>query len=150
MFTKVITVNGPKQLGNIQVPKRASYIRVIMLELSRITVICYGSVLLWKILRRELIYDIFVAVTERVENVGIIRGEEAKIEVYWDQCYELPKYNGIFIKLIIMSVMMNLIELYARVKAPKGESGIFLIGDQSGDGKSPRSVYQFANSSSVS
>ncbi|WVY89114.1 hypothetical protein V8G54_037891 (chloroplast) [Vigna mungo] len=32
MFTEAITVNGPEQLGNIQVPKRASYIRVIMLE----------------------------------------------------------------------------------------------------------------------
>ncbi|CAL5321861.1 unnamed protein product [Camellia sinensis] len=35
MFTEAITVNAPEQLGNIQVPKRASYIRVIMLELSR-------------------------------------------------------------------------------------------------------------------
>ncbi|KAK5770011.1 hypothetical protein PVK06_049886 [Gossypium arboreum] len=29
MFTEAITVNGPEQLGNIQVPKRASYIRGI-------------------------------------------------------------------------------------------------------------------------
>ena len=36
MFTEAITANAPEQLGNIQVPKRASYIRVIMLELSRI------------------------------------------------------------------------------------------------------------------
>ncbi|KAM6569253.1 hypothetical protein CsatB_017238 [Cannabis sativa] len=42
MFTEAITVNGPKLLGNIQVPKRASYIRAIMLELSRI-----ASHLLW-------------------------------------------------------------------------------------------------------
>ncbi|KAJ4952869.1 hypothetical protein NE237_029701 [Protea cynaroides] len=65
MFTEAITINGPEQLGNIQVPKRASYIRAIMLELSRI-----ASHLLWlgpfmaDIGReRELIYDLFEAVT---------------------------------------------------------------------------------------
>ncbi|KAL8226152.1 hypothetical protein R6Q57_018709 [Mikania cordata] len=35
MFTEAITVNTPEKLGNIQVPKRARYTRVIMLDLSR-------------------------------------------------------------------------------------------------------------------
>ncbi|MFQ6631543.1 hypothetical protein Gotur_009017 [Gossypium turneri] len=45
MFMEAITVNGPEQLGNIQAPKKANYIRVIMLELSRIAshLLCFGS-----------------------------------------------------------------------------------------------------------
>lgn len=42
MFTEAITGNAPERLENVQVSKRASYIRVIMLELSRI-----ASHLLW-------------------------------------------------------------------------------------------------------
>ncbi|MFQ6622213.1 hypothetical protein Gotur_001656 [Gossypium turneri] len=60
MFTKAITVNGPEQLGNMQVPKRASYIRVIMLELSHI-----ASHLLWL---GPFMADI---------GIGVIGGEEA-------------------------------------------------------------------------
>ena len=36
MFTEAITVNAPEKLANVPVPRRASYIRMIMLELSRI------------------------------------------------------------------------------------------------------------------
>jgi NAD(P)H-quinone oxidoreductase subunit H len=36
MFNEAVTVNAPEKLANIAVPKRASYIRVIMLELNRI------------------------------------------------------------------------------------------------------------------
>ncbi|CAN4126280.1 unnamed protein product [Withania somnifera] len=41
-YVTPITINGHEQLGNIQIPKRASYIVVIRLELSRI-----ASHLLW-------------------------------------------------------------------------------------------------------
>ncbi|KAH0640780.1 hypothetical protein KY285_037366 [Solanum tuberosum] len=119
MFTEAITINGPEQLGNIQVPKRASYIRVIMLELSRI-----ASHLLWLgpfmadigaqtpffyIFReRELIYDLFEAATgvaeyqklitrnpiflERVEGVGIIGRDEA---VNWGLSGPMLRASGI-------------------------------------------------------
>ncbi|KAK1578568.1 hypothetical protein Q3G72_031288 [Acer saccharum] len=119
MFIEEITVNGPEQLGNIRVPKRASYIRVIMLELSRI-----ASHLLWLspfmadigaqtpffyIFReRELVYDIFEAATgvveyqklitrnpvflERVEGVGIFGGEEA---INWGLSGPMLRVSGI-------------------------------------------------------
>ncbi|MCM1983473.1 NAD(P)H-quinone oxidoreductase subunit H [Lyngbya confervoides] len=74
MFNEAVTVNAPERLADIQVPKRASYIRVVMLELNRI-----ANHLLWLgpfladvgaqtpffyIFReRELIYDLFEAVS---------------------------------------------------------------------------------------
>ncbi|KAK9982268.1 hypothetical protein SO802_034822 [Lithocarpus litseifolius] len=211
MFTEAITVNGPERLGNIQVPKRASYIRLL---------ICYGSALSWQIFaqtpffyifrERELVYDLFEAATERVEGVGIIGRDEVinwglsgpmlrASGIQWDlrkidhyECYDefdwevqwqkegdsLARY---LVRIGEMAESIKIIqqalegipggpyenleiryfdrkrypewhdfeyrfiskkpsptfelpkqELYVRVEAPKGELGIFLIGDQSG------------------
>ncbi|KAL7591373.1 hypothetical protein Lser_V15G34655 [Lactuca serriola] len=106
MFTEAITVNAPEQLGNIQVPKRASYIRVIMLELSRI-----ASHLLWLgpfmadigaqtpffyIFReRELIYDLFEAATgmRMMHNFFRIGGIAADLPHGWiDKCLDFCDY----------------------------------------------------------
>uniref|UniRef100_A0ACD6A3V3 Uncharacterized protein n=1 Tax=Avena sativa TaxID=4498 RepID=A0ACD6A3V3_AVESA len=94
---EAITVNAPEFLENIQIPQRANYIRVIMLELSRI-----ASHLLWLgpfmadlgaqtpffyIFReRELIYDLFEAAT------GFFRGEEA---VNWGLSGPMLRASGI-------------------------------------------------------
>jgi NAD(P)H-quinone oxidoreductase subunit H len=112
MFTEAITVNAPEKLANIEVPKRASYIRVIMLELSRI-----ASHLLWLgpfmadigaqtpffyILReREMIYDLFEAATgmRMMHNYFRIGGVAADLPYGWvDKCldfcdYFLPKID---------------------------------------------------------
>jgi len=106
MFTEAITINAPEQLGNIQVPKRASYMRVIMLELSRI-----ASHLLWLgpfmadigaqtpffyIFReRELIYDLFEAVTgmRMMHNFFRIGGVAADLPYGWiDKCFDFCEY----------------------------------------------------------
>nr|YP_009974169.1 NADH-plastoquinone oxidoreductase subunit 7 [Marattia laxa]QNH94019.1 NADH-plastoquinone oxidoreductase subunit 7 [Marattia laxa] len=112
MFTEAITVNAPEKLANIQIPKRASYIRVIMLELSRI-----ASHLLWLgpfmadvgaqtpffyIFReREMIYDLFEAATgmRMMHNYFRIGGVAVDSPYGWvDKCldfcdYFLPKVD---------------------------------------------------------
>ena len=112
MFTEAITVNAPEKLLNIEIPKRASYIRVIMLELSRI-----ASHLLWLgpfmadigaqtpffyIFReREMIYDLFESATgmRMMHNYFRIGGVAADLPYGWvDKCldfcdYFLPKIN---------------------------------------------------------
>lgn len=106
MFTEAITVNAPEKLANIEVPKRASYIRVIMLELSRI-----ASHLLWLgpfmadigaqtpffyILReREMIYDLFEAATgmRMMHNYFRIGGVAADLPYGWvDKCLDFSDY----------------------------------------------------------
>ncbi|WP_448381343.1 NAD(P)H-quinone oxidoreductase subunit H [Gloeomargarita sp.] len=112
MFTEAITVNAPEKLADIPVPKRASYIRVIMLELSRI-----ASHLLWLgpfladigaqtpffyIFReREMIYDLFEAATgmRMMHNYFRVGGVAADLPYGWvDKCadfcaYFLPKVD---------------------------------------------------------
>nr|YP_010243833.1 NADH dehydrogenase subunit 7 [Brylkinia caudata]ADI86497.1 NADH-plastoquinone oxidoreductase subunit 7 [Brylkinia caudata]QTJ26979.1 NADH dehydrogenase subunit 7 [Brylkinia caudata] len=106
MFTEAITVNAPEFLENIQIPQRASYIRVILLELSRI-----ASHLLWLgpfmadlgaqtpffyIFReRELIYDLFEAATgmRMMHNYFRIGGVAADLPYGWiDKCLDFCDY----------------------------------------------------------
>jgi len=112
MFTEAVTVNAPERLANIEVPRRASYLRVIMLELSRI-----ASHLLWLgpfmadigaqtpffyILReREMIYDLLEAATgmRMMHNYFRVGGVAADLPYGWvdkslDFCeYFLPKID---------------------------------------------------------
>ncbi len=74
MFNEAITVNAAEKLADVTVPKRASYLRVIMLELTRITnhLLWLGPFLadlgaqtpfLYTMRDREYILDLFEAVT---------------------------------------------------------------------------------------
>ena len=113
MFNEAIVVNAPEKLAGIEVPRRASYIRVIMLELNRI-----ANHLLWLgpfladvgaqtpffyIFReREMIYDLWEAATgARLINNNYFRmgGVAADLPYGWnDKCedfcnYFLPKVD---------------------------------------------------------
>ncbi|KAA3450190.1 NADH dehydrogenase subunit 7 [Gossypium australe] len=114
MFTEAITVNAPEFLENIQIPQRASYIRVIMLELSRMRMmhnyfriggvaadLPYG----WMdkcldfcdyFLRGVVEYQQLITQNpiflERVEGVGFISGEEA---VNWGLSGPMLRASGI-------------------------------------------------------
>jgi NAD(P)H-quinone oxidoreductase subunit H len=103
MFNEAITVNAVEKLANISVPKRASHIRVIMLELNRI-----ANHLLWLgpfmadvgaqtpffyIFReRELIYDLWEAATGyRMVNNNYFRvgGVAVDLPYGWiDKCLD--------------------------------------------------------------
>ena len=107
MFNEAVTVNAPEKLADIPVPKRASYIRVIMLELNRL-----ANHLLWLgpfladvgaqtpffyIFReRELIYDLWEAATgQRLINNNYFRigGVAADLPYGWvDKCEDFCDY----------------------------------------------------------
>ena len=74
MFNEAVTVNAVEKLADIQIPKRASYIRVIMLELARIVnhLLWLGpfisdigahSPFFYTLRDREMILDLFEAAT---------------------------------------------------------------------------------------
>jgi len=106
MFTEAITVNAPEKLANVPVPRRASYIRMIMLELSRI-----ASHLLWLgtfvadigaqtpffyvFREREMIYDLFEAATgmRMMHNYFRIGGVAADLPYGWNEkCEDFCNY----------------------------------------------------------
>jgi NAD(P)H-quinone oxidoreductase subunit H len=107
MFNEAVTVNAVEKLANISVPKRASHIRVIMLELNRI-----ANHLLWLgpfmadvgaqtpffyIFReREMIYDLWEAATGyRMVNNNYFRigGVAVDLPYGWlDKCVDFCDY----------------------------------------------------------
>ena len=109
MFNEAITVNAPERLADVKVPRRASYIRVLMLELNRI-----ANHLLWLgpfladvgaqtpffyIFReREMIYDLWEAATgQRMVNNNYFRigGVAADLPHGWlEKCEDFCDWFG--------------------------------------------------------
>ena len=109
MFYEAVVVNAPEKLADIPVPKRASYIRVLMLELNRI-----ANHLLWLgpfladvgaqtpffyIFReREMIYDLWEAATgQRLINNNYFRigGVAADLPWGWlEKCRDFCDWFG--------------------------------------------------------
>ncbi|KAL4184726.1 hypothetical protein AMTRI_Chr10g2560 [Amborella trichopoda] len=188
MFTESITVNAPKELGNIQLSRIASYLLWLGPFIAGIraqTPFFYISI------ERELLYDLLEIATgmrmmhnffykcldfcdyfllevaeyqklvtrnptflERVEGVGIIAEEEARncglsgpmlrefrgggyvnLEARRFDRVRNIEWNDFEYRFINKkpspTFELSKQELYVRVEAPKGELGIFLIGDNS-------------------
>jgi NAD(P)H-quinone oxidoreductase subunit H len=107
MFNEAVTVNAPEKLADITVPKRASYIRVIMLELNRIAnhLLWFGPFLadvgaqtpfFYQFREREMIYDLWEAATGyRMVNHNYFRvgGVAVDLPYGWvDKCLDFCEY----------------------------------------------------------
>ncbi|MEL7316423.1 MAG: NAD(P)H-quinone oxidoreductase subunit H [Cyanobacteria bacterium J06559_3] len=107
MFNEAVTVNAVERLADIPVPQRASYIRVIMLELNRIAnhLLWLGPFMLdmgagtpfFYIFReREMIYDLWEAATgSRMVNNNYFRvgGVAADLPYGWlSKCQDFCDY----------------------------------------------------------
>ena len=107
MFNEAVTVNAVEKLADIQIPKRASYIRVIMLELARIVnhLLWLGPYIMdmgaqtpffYTLRDRELILDLFEAATGyRMVNNNYFRigGVAVDLPYGWvSKCQEFCDY----------------------------------------------------------
>ncbi|MCC5649610.1 NAD(P)H-quinone oxidoreductase subunit H [Nostoc sp. XA013] len=107
MFNEAVTVNAVEKLANITIPKRASYIRVIMLELARIVnhLLWLGpfvgdtgaqTPIFYTLRDREMILDLFEAATGyRMVNNNYFRigGLAADLPFGWvDKCKDFCNY----------------------------------------------------------
>ncbi len=107
MFNEAITVNAVEKLAGVSVPKRASYLRVILLELTRITnhLLWFGPFLadlgaqtpfLYAMREREWILDLFEAVTGmRLINNNYFRvgGVAVDLPYGWtEKCLDFCEY----------------------------------------------------------
>ena len=135
MFNEAITVNAPEQLADVPVPKRASYIRVLMLELNRI-----ANHLLWLgpfladvgaqtpffyIFReREMIYDLWEAATgQRMVNNNYFRigGVAADLPWGWlEKCLDFcdwfdPMITSIEPRMAMMSATFTPVSRWGRI-----------------------------------
>jgi NAD(P)H-quinone oxidoreductase subunit H len=107
MFNEAVTVNAVEKLANVSIPKRASYIRVIMLELARIVnhLLWLGpfvgdtgaqTPIFYTLRDREMILDLFEAATGyRMVNNNYFRigGVAVDLPYAWvDKCEEFCNY----------------------------------------------------------
>jgi NAD(P)H-quinone oxidoreductase subunit H len=119
MFNEAVSVNAVEKLAKVEIPKRASYIRVIMLELARlvnhllwlgpfITDIGAGTPFFYTLRDREMILDLFEAATGyRMVNNNYFRvgGVAVDLPYGWlekciDFCNYLPEKIDEYEKLL--------------------------------------------------